>query len=97
MRDKVPATLLDLVDRLERVRQGILAANASFEHIEREILPDAFVSRQPSKDYRVAAVQWILARLEEDVERIGADLAALLEEAKRRQATEANREREAAA
>ncbi len=97
MHEKVPATLLGIVDRLDAVRQGILAAEAGFEHIEREILPDAFVSGNATGDYRVVAVHWILARLEEDVETIRGDLAALLEEAKRHRAAEANREREAAA
>ncbi len=99
MEEKGTAMLVDIFDRLTEVRDGILAAEASFEHIEQEIVRDAFVERQrgPCRDYRIVAMRWILARLEKDVGRIQCDLKGLLEEEKRRHAAETSHEREAAA
>ncbi len=51
----------------------------------------------PSEDYRIVAVRWILARLEKDVGKIGRDCEALLQEGRQCQAAETSHEGEAAA
>lgn len=69
--------LVDVADRISELEQGLMAADAAFEHVEIGMLRK-HGDDSASRDGRVIAVRWTLLRLTGDARQLVCEIEALL-------------------